>query len=147
MSDYHPELWNPMWSIASILNGLQSFFLEEHATTGAVVCSDAARRQLAHESLAHCERSAVFQRLFPEVIDQQRLRRADEAERRAREAPPALALAAEHDLAAAPPHAGVLEAAVQAPVLHWRTWSCLAFACVAAVLALPFFGSSGEPLR
>eukprot|EP01114_Cavostelium_apophysatum_P002504 TRINITY_DN12237_c0_g1_i1.p2 TRINITY_DN12237_c0_g1~~TRINITY_DN12237_c0_g1_i1.p2 ORF type:complete len:125 (-),score=6.00 TRINITY_DN12237_c0_g1_i1:132-506(-) len=28
MSDFHPETWNPMWSVASILTGLQSFMLE-----------------------------------------------------------------------------------------------------------------------
>jgi len=27
MSDYHPETWNPLWSVASILNGLLSFMV------------------------------------------------------------------------------------------------------------------------
>lgn len=27
MSDYHPESWNPLWSISSILQGLLSFML------------------------------------------------------------------------------------------------------------------------
>lgn len=27
MSDYHPELWNPLWSVSSILNGLLSFMV------------------------------------------------------------------------------------------------------------------------
>jgi len=28
MSDYHPESWNPSWSIATIIIGLQSFMIE-----------------------------------------------------------------------------------------------------------------------
>ena len=48
MSDYHPESWNPSWSVASILTGLQSFFYENTATTEACRvprASDAARRR------------------------------------------------------------------------------------------------------
>ena len=26
MSDYHPELWNPVWSVETIITGLVSFF-------------------------------------------------------------------------------------------------------------------------
>ena len=34
MSDYHPETWNPLWSVASILTGLLSFMLEDTVTAG-----------------------------------------------------------------------------------------------------------------
>ncbi len=34
MSDYHPETWNPLWSVASILTGLLSFMLEDTITAG-----------------------------------------------------------------------------------------------------------------
>ena len=27
MSDFHPETWNPMWSVSSILTGLHSFMV------------------------------------------------------------------------------------------------------------------------
>lgn len=27
MSDFHPSLWNPSWSVATILNGLLSFMV------------------------------------------------------------------------------------------------------------------------
>jgi ubiquitin-conjugating enzyme E2 J2 len=30
MSDYHPELWNPMWSVSSILMGLLSFMIDRY---------------------------------------------------------------------------------------------------------------------
>lgn len=36
MSDFHPETWNPMWSVASILTGLLSFMLEDTITTGSL---------------------------------------------------------------------------------------------------------------
>ena len=33
MSDFHPETWNPLWSVSSILSGLLSFMLEDTATS------------------------------------------------------------------------------------------------------------------
>jgi ubiquitin-conjugating enzyme E2 J2 len=35
ISDFHPETWVPTWSVASIINGVLSFMLEEAPTTGA----------------------------------------------------------------------------------------------------------------
>ena len=35
MSDYHPETWNPMWSVGTILTGLFSFMLESSPTLGS----------------------------------------------------------------------------------------------------------------
>ena len=32
MSDYHPESWNPSWSVETLLVGLQSFMYEENNT-------------------------------------------------------------------------------------------------------------------
>ena len=36
MSDFHPETWNPMWSVSSILTGLHSFILETTPTLGSI---------------------------------------------------------------------------------------------------------------
>ncbi|XVE51775.1 hypothetical protein DITRI_Ditri02bG0068200 [Diplodiscus trichospermus] len=36
MSDFHPESWNPMWSVSSILTGLLSFMMDNSPTTGSV---------------------------------------------------------------------------------------------------------------
>ena len=36
MSDYHPETWNPAWSLSTVLTGLLSFMVETTNTTGAV---------------------------------------------------------------------------------------------------------------
>ena len=34
MSDFHPESWNPLWSVGTILMGLHSFMLEHTPTQG-----------------------------------------------------------------------------------------------------------------
>ena len=51
MSDFHPETWNPMWSVATILTGLQSFMLDDQPTLGSLEASPAQRQRLARESL------------------------------------------------------------------------------------------------
>ena len=30
ISDYHPETWNPMWTVATIIVGLISIFIDDH---------------------------------------------------------------------------------------------------------------------
>ena len=65
MSDFHPESWNPLWSVSSILSGLQSFMLESAPTVGSVESSDATKRALAAKSLAHNLANPTFSKLFP----------------------------------------------------------------------------------
>merc|ERR1712227_699048 len=36
ISDYHPDTWNPAWSVATILTGLLSFMLEKNPTLGSI---------------------------------------------------------------------------------------------------------------
>jgi hypothetical protein len=50
MSDFHPETWNPSWSVASILTGLLSFMLESTETTGSVNTTDDVKRAYAKQS-------------------------------------------------------------------------------------------------
>jgi len=69
MSDFHPETWNPMWSVGTILMGLFSFFLEDTPTHGSIVTSDAVKRRAAQESLAYNCRDKVFCELFPELAE------------------------------------------------------------------------------
>lgn len=70
MSDAHPELWNPMWSIRSIVTGLVSFMNSDEITTGGVKASSAHRVQLAKESLKYClERDALASALFKDELE------------------------------------------------------------------------------
>lgn len=69
MSDYHPESWNPLWSVATILVGLVSFMCEEsHAVGSLTGVSAAARRRLAAASLEwNVRHSPAFAALFPDL--------------------------------------------------------------------------------
>ena len=49
MSDYHPESWNPSWSVETLLVGLQSFMYEESQAIGSLRgVPTAERRRLEH---------------------------------------------------------------------------------------------------
>eukprot|EP00658_Telonema_sp_P-2_P032753 TRINITY_DN24172_c0_g1_i1.p1 TRINITY_DN24172_c0_g1~~TRINITY_DN24172_c0_g1_i1.p1 ORF type:complete len:399 (-),score=104.99 TRINITY_DN24172_c0_g1_i1:101-1297(-) len=70
MSDFHPESWNPMWSVSTILTGVLSFMLEETPTTGALESgsvTNAQREQLASQSMVHNLRDPVFRKHFPHM--------------------------------------------------------------------------------
>ena len=54
ISDYHPETWNPLWSVSTILLGISSFFYEDSHTAGALVgVSDEDKREFARKSFAY----------------------------------------------------------------------------------------------
>eukprot|EP00106_Octopus_bimaculoides_P020961 XP_014788403.1 PREDICTED: ubiquitin-conjugating enzyme E2 J2-like [Octopus bimaculoides] len=40
ISDFHPDTWNPAWSVSTILTGLLSFMLEKSPTLGSLETSD-----------------------------------------------------------------------------------------------------------
>jgi len=65
MSDFHPETWNPLWSVSSILNGLLSFMLENSPTYGSMNATEQERRKLATQSLAFNVKNPVFNACFP----------------------------------------------------------------------------------
>lgn len=69
MSDYHPETWNPVWSVGTILVGLQSFMLEQGDSVGTVKTSEEQRRKYATESLETNLANKDFCRLFPELVE------------------------------------------------------------------------------
>eukprot|EP01112_Ceratiomyxa_fruticulosa_P010278 TRINITY_DN2709_c0_g3_i1.p1 TRINITY_DN2709_c0_g3~~TRINITY_DN2709_c0_g3_i1.p1 ORF type:complete len:263 (-),score=52.61 TRINITY_DN2709_c0_g3_i1:76-864(-) len=68
MSDYHPESWNPIWSVSSILNGLLSFMLETQPTLGSISTSDAEKRTLAKKSMEFNSKDPSFCSLFPHLL-------------------------------------------------------------------------------
>jgi ubiquitin-conjugating enzyme E2 J2 len=82
MSDFHPETWNPMWSISTILMGLYSFMLDDKPTTGSIETSAAAKHKYAGESLEYnVKQDKTFCSLFPEYVQ---LWEKREEERKAR---------------------------------------------------------------
>ncbi|KAK9822398.1 hypothetical protein WJX74_000670 [Apatococcus lobatus] len=69
MTNYHPESWNPMWSVGTILNGLLSFMQESAVSTGSISASREMRQQLAQESLQWNSTNLTFKKLFPDYMD------------------------------------------------------------------------------
>ena len=74
MSDFHPESWNPMWSVSTIITGLISFMVESAPTLGSIETSVAQKRKLAQQSLDYNVRDANFCKLFPELVELQKKR-------------------------------------------------------------------------
>ncbi|XP_060793581.1 ubiquitin-conjugating enzyme E2 J2 [Neoarius graeffei] len=70
ITDFHPDTWNPAWSVSTILTGLLSFMVEKGPTLGSIETSDFTKRQLASQSLAFNIKDKVFCELFPDVIDE-----------------------------------------------------------------------------
>lgn len=52
MSDFHPELWNPNWSVSTIIMGLLSFMNEDTPTSGSITTTNKMKRMYAQNSLA-----------------------------------------------------------------------------------------------
>lgn len=67
MSDFHPESWNPLWSVGTILMGLYSFMQEEIGTHGSIVTTSATKRNYAKSSLDFNHKNARFVELFPDL--------------------------------------------------------------------------------
>lgn len=56
------QSWNPMWSVATIIQGVQSFMASDDLTTGGMKATDSERRKLAAASIAYNEK--MFPQLF-----------------------------------------------------------------------------------
>jgi ubiquitin-conjugating enzyme E2 J2 len=78
-SDFHPEAWNPIWHVATILNATQSFMNEESRTAGSVTASNPERKKLAQDSLANSCKNPHFRRLFPHWVDENQRRQQSTA--------------------------------------------------------------------
>lgn len=67
ISDYHPDTWNPAWSVATILTGLLSFMLEKSPTLGSIETSDFDKRQFAIKSHEFNLKDKVYCDIFPDL--------------------------------------------------------------------------------
>eukprot|EP00162_Nutomonas_longa_P022267 comp5344_c0_seq1/m.4535 comp5344_c0_seq1/g.4535 ORF comp5344_c0_seq1/g.4535 comp5344_c0_seq1/m.4535 type:complete len:156 (-) comp5344_c0_seq1:33-500(-) len=67
MSDFHPESWQPAWTIGAILTGLLSFMLEKEITNGSIEASDEEKREFAANSRAHNRSNTKFKDIFSDL--------------------------------------------------------------------------------
>ncbi|XP_067947027.1 ubiquitin-conjugating enzyme E2 J2-like [Watersipora subatra] len=72
ISDFHPDTWNPAWSVSTILTGLLSFMLEDQPTLGSLKTSTEAKRTHAMRSLSYNLANSTFCELFPDLAEELR---------------------------------------------------------------------------
>lgn len=65
MSNFHPESWNPSWTIETLLVGFQSFMYQESlGSIGSIKLTDNKRKQLALNSINFNKSNNIFVTLF-----------------------------------------------------------------------------------
>ncbi|KAJ2830836.1 Ubiquitin-conjugating enzyme E2 6 [Coemansia erecta] len=64
MSNFHPESWNPSWSVATIIMGLLSMMTGDERTTGGIDAPEAERKRLAALSHEFNKTSVMFKNAF-----------------------------------------------------------------------------------
>ena len=68
-SDYHPEHWNPLWSVETILVGLISFMTTDDMTVGGVRSPEFLKREFASHSLTYnLKNIAKFTEMFADYF-------------------------------------------------------------------------------
>lgn len=70
ISDFHPDTWNPAWSVGTILTGLLSFMLETSPTLGSIETSELEKKSLAIKSIEFNLKDKVVLELFPELVEE-----------------------------------------------------------------------------
>lgn len=70
ISDFHPDSWNPAWSVATILTGLLSIMLENSPLLGSCESTTYEKRKLAQNSLEFNLKNETFRELFPELVQE-----------------------------------------------------------------------------
>jgi len=68
MSDYHPESWNPSWTVCTILVGLLSFMLENDITAGSIESTESDKRKFAEQSMIFNSQNKLFCQMFPQLV-------------------------------------------------------------------------------
>ncbi|XP_076236456.1 ubiquitin-conjugating enzyme E2 J2 isoform X2 [Calliopsis andreniformis] len=86
ISDFHPDTWNPTWSVSTILIGLLSFMIEKSPTLGSINTTDYEKKQFAARSLEYNLKDKMFCELFPETVEaiKAELKHRKELEKQAR---------------------------------------------------------------
>lgn len=84
MTDYHPESWNPMWSVSTILTGLLSFMYDAQPTTGSIQTTKEEKLRLAKQSLAWNAKNPTFRKLFADWVEEHTKRMQQQEEERLR---------------------------------------------------------------
>ncbi|XP_011499227.1 PREDICTED: ubiquitin-conjugating enzyme E2 J2-like [Ceratosolen solmsi marchali] len=86
ISDYHPDTWNPAWSVSTILIGLLSFMIESSSALGAINTPDYEKKIYAAQSLEYNLKDKWFCELFPDTVVtiKKELERRKELEKQAR---------------------------------------------------------------
>jgi len=78
ISDFHPDTWNPGWSVSTILTGLLSFMLEKSVTLGSIETTDVQKRIYAAQSGRTNLKDKKFRELFPGLCDEIRQQMLEE---------------------------------------------------------------------
>ncbi|KAL0476304.1 ubiquitin conjugating enzyme E2 [Acrasis kona] len=78
MSDFHPESWNPLWSVQTILTGLVSFMLDNQSTYGSTTSTPQQKKNFARESIEFNRKDKTFQSLFKESLSE-KMQKSQEA--------------------------------------------------------------------
>jgi ubiquitin-conjugating enzyme E2 J2 len=73
MSDFHPETWNPMWRIETLLVGLVSFMTTDDASVGTIKTSNGEKIVYASRSIEANKNNEVVMELFPNFMKDLRL--------------------------------------------------------------------------
>lgn len=68
ISDFHPDTWNPAWSVSTILTGLLSIMLENSPLLGSCESTTYEKKKLAMNSLEFNLKNEVFRELFPDLV-------------------------------------------------------------------------------
>ncbi|CAJ0587152.1 unnamed protein product, partial [Mesorhabditis spiculigera] len=77
ISDFHPDTWNPAWTVGTIITGLMSFMNETAPTLGSIITSDAEKRLLAKRSKSFNLKDRVYCDLFTNLVEEHRKELAD----------------------------------------------------------------------
>lgn len=66
MSDFHPETWEPSWTISTVLTGLLSFMCEDTRTAGSIETTSSVKKRFAKDSVEYNSSQEEFTFIYPD---------------------------------------------------------------------------------